>query len=222
MGHIYNKNMKNDNHYIYFHKHPINNNLFYIGIGYNNRCYKFTSGRNKLYLDYIKHNGTPLVEIYKNNITREEACILEIKLINKYGRVGIDEGGILLNRSSGGGKSNYGVPHSDETKRKISESLEGKPKHSLEQKKKWSKDRSGKTHNWGDKISKTNKGKPKPDGFGTGRYRKVIQFDLDGNFIKEWDCFRDVYQELGIRNASIWSNIKGITKQSGGFTWKYK
>ena len=209
-------------HYVYAHKNPSTKEIFYIGIGYKNRCFKFTSGRNKDYLIYVKTHGEPIVDILYNNITREEARDLEIKLISEYGRIGFECNGILVNKSLGGEYSNYGTKHSEETRLKISQNTKGKKRHSDEQKEKWSLERKGRkvTHN--PNLIKSDKGRPKPEGFGKCRHRKVLQFDLDGKFIKEWDSFKDIFEELKIRNAAIWSNIKGNTHQCGGFTWKYK
>jgi hypothetical protein len=50
----------------------------------------------------------------------------------------------------------------------------------------------------------------------------VIQYDLNGKFIKEWPNQKEVFNQLEIKSSAIWSNIKGITKQAGGFIWKYK
>jgi hypothetical protein len=209
-------------HYVYSHKNPITKEIFYIGVGYGNRCFKFTSGRNRDYKNYVKKYGRPIVDIIYANLTRKEASEIEKKLILKYGRIGFESYGILTNKSLGGEHSNYGTHHSKETKLKISQNTKGKKRHSKEQKEKWSKERKGKKVNWNPNHVKADKGRSKPENFGKCRHRKVLQFDINDNFIKEWDSFKDILIKLGIRNAAIWSNIKGYTKQSGGFIWKYK
>jgi hypothetical protein len=209
-------------HYVYAHKNPKTKEIFYIGVGYKNRCFKFLSGRNKDYIKYIKKNGKPIVDILYNNISRENACDLETKLISEYGRIGFEPNGILVNKSLGGKHSNYGNSHTEETKLKISQNTKGKKRHSEEQKEKWSKERKDRKVNWDPNHVKADKGRPKPEGFGKCRYRKVLQFSLDNIFLKEWNSFKDILNELGIGNTPIWSNIKGHTKQCGGFIWKYK
>ena len=209
-------------HYVYAHKNPTTMELFYIGVGYGKRCFRFKCGRNKRYLEYVETHGNPVVEIIHKELSKEEAYALELEFISRYGRRGYEPHGILLNVSVGGGHSNYGSHHTEETKIKISQNTQGKKRHSDEQKEKWSQERKGRKVIWDPNIVKSDKGRPKPEGFGKCRHRKVLQFDLDGNFIKEWNSFKDIWDELNIRNAAIWSNIKGNTHQCGGFTWKYK
>jgi hypothetical protein len=138
-----------ENYYLYYHKNPTIKELFYIGIGTNKRAWDFTSGRNSHYKNYIKKYGEPIVDIIKENITKEEACSLEIKLISEYGRKGIDSKGILLNKSIGGEITALGNKFTEEQKLKIKNSHLGK-KQSEETK---------------IKRSNSSKGKPKPDGF---------------------------------------------------------
>jgi hypothetical protein len=45
---------------------------------------------------------SPCIEIVVDNLSEAEALKLEIELIAKYGRLGIDEGGLLLNVLEGG------------------------------------------------------------------------------------------------------------------------
>lgn len=50
---------------------------------------------------------------------------------------------------------------------------------------------------------------------------RVIQFDLDGNQIRIWDCMTDITEELGISQPHICSCCKGKRKTTGGFKWRY-
>lgn len=52
--------------------------------------------------------------------------------------------------------------------------------------------------------------------------KKTIQYDLNGIFIKEWNCVRDIERELKISNESISHCCTGKTKTAGGYKWKYK
>jgi hypothetical protein len=214
--------MINKIHYVYSHHNPEDMSIFYIGVGYNDRCYKFKCGRNKHYLNYIKKHGKPIVKFIHTCLAREEACIIESELILKYGRIGYEPHGILVNKSIGGEKSNYGVKQSLETRDKKSKSMVGKKFHTQFQKDKWSSERKGRIVNKNKDNIKSDKGRPKPKDFGKCRHRKVIQFDLNNIFIKEWDSFREVFEDLKIRNAAIWYHIKNNTSNCGGFIWKYK
>ena len=52
----------------------------------------------------------------------------------------------------------------------------------------------------------------------------VLQYDLNGNFIKEWKSVTEAKKILGIDNSAIHKCCKGNKNysHSGGFIWKYK
>ena len=52
--------------------------------------------------------------------------------------------------------------------------------------------------------------------------KPVLQFDLQGNFIREWPSGTKVEEELGIYQQSISSCCSGSRHTAGGYTWKYK
>ena len=52
-----------------------------------------------------------------------------------------------------------------------------------------------------------------------GRNKPILQFDLDGNFIREWECASDVGREA---QTNIWYCLNGRTKSAYGYIWKYK
>ena len=52
--------------------------------------------------------------------------------------------------------------------------------------------------------------------------KTVLQFDLTGNFIKEWESPIVVQNVLGFWNSSIGACARGKYKQAYGFIWKYK
>ena len=55
----------------------------------------------------------------------------------------------------------------------------------------------------------------------TFKFKAVLQFDKNGNFIKKWTTIKDVEIELGIPNSNIVKCCKGKRKTAGGFIWKY-
>lgn len=51
----------------------------------------------------------------------------------------------------------------------------------------------------------------------------VLQYDLDGNLIKEWDSTREIQRELGFYTSNISLCCRGIKlKKAYGYVWKYK
>lgn len=100
----------------------------------------------------------------------------------------------------------YGKKHKEETKLKIGNAQKGIFNHmfgkksSLESRKKMSISRMG---------SKNYKAK------------KILQFDFNGNLIKEWDCVMDVIRNLNFSN-NISACARGEIKKSHGFVWRYK
>jgi hypothetical protein len=83
-----------------------------------------------------------------------------------------------------------------------------------------------------DKVAKPNKTKKKDFDFGkkiskikiennhTGK--PIKQYDLDGNFIKEWPSSASVERELGFSARNIAGCAQGNTLTSFGFIWLYK
>ena len=51
---------------------------------------------------------------------------------------------------------------------------------------------------------------------------KVLQFDLNGNFIKEWPNGRIASKELNIRRSYIYKCCNNQTKSTSGYIWKWK
>lgn len=52
-----------------------------------------------------------------------------------------------------------------------------------------------------------------------GRNKPILQYSLDGEFIREWECAADVGREV---KSLICQCLKGRYKTACGFVWKYK
>lgn len=52
--------------------------------------------------------------------------------------------------------------------------------------------------------------------------KPIIQFDKEGNKIKEWDSCADAARELGLISTNITGVLKGRRKSTHGYTFKYK
>ena len=93
--------MGKDNKVVYLHRKETNGEIFYVGIGTPKRPYSFI-GRNSLW-QHIQRKYGCTVEVIQKGLTVEEACDMEIMLIEKYGRIS-NNSGILSNISPGGEK----------------------------------------------------------------------------------------------------------------------
>jgi group I intron endonuclease len=51
---------------------------------------------------------------------------------------------------------------------------------------------------------------------------KVLQYDLNGNFIKEWVCLMDIKRELGYHIGNVSSCLKGKLNTYKNYKWHYK
>lgn len=90
------------------------------------------------------------------------------------------------------------------------------------------------------KIGDANRGKPKPKNFSENHRTKMLgkkkseswklmilnvlskpmlQYDLNGKFIKEWLNATEVKNKLNINKCSVRACIRGKTKTAGGFIW---
>ena len=54
------------------------------------------------------------------------------------------------------------------------------------------------------------------------RGKKVLQYDLKGNFIKEWISATEVERQTGISRGNIGAVCNGKRKTAGNFIWRYK
>lgn len=51
---------------------------------------------------------------------------------------------------------------------------------------------------------------------------KVLQYDLQGNYIKEWNSIKEVKKQFNIYDSNLIACCKGKRKTAGGYKWKYK
>lgn len=49
----------------------------------------------------------------------------------------------------------------------------------------------------------------------------VFQYDLKGNFIKEWYCIKDIERELGFDNRNISACCRHKRNMAYGYIWRY-
>lgn len=51
--------------------------------------------------------------------------------------------------------------------------------------------------------------------------KKVNQYDLKGNLIKQWGCIRDITRELNYASTNISGCCKEKLKTAYGYIWRY-
>ena len=72
------------------------------------------------------------------------------------------------------------------------------------------------------KMSKSRKGRPSPfKGKTSPKRKKVLKYDLNGNFIKEYTSMTEAAKENPKCGKNIGAVCQGKRKQAGGFIWKY-
>jgi len=223
-------------YYLYFHKNPKTKQIFYVGIGVRYRYKEIKTNRNQHYLNYVNKYGYPIIEIIYDNLSYKKACELEIKYIKKFGRIGYEENGVLVNKGSGGEVGARGIKHTEEWK------INHSKKMTIISNSKEFKDRISKVHS-GKIVSKETKQKiskslelvkeersrkiseslskiDRGPAISKGRKKPIIQFTLKNKKIKEFPSAKDAF---------IITKIKGINnvltnraKTAGGFKWEYK
>lgn len=184
-----------------------------------------------LYYSLLKYgfSGHSFDVIYEGEHTLNEINEIEISFINKYNSFhGNNENGMNLTLGGDGG---FGVIYSEERKQKIREANKNrtyKP-HTEESKKLMSENRkkTGKTelHRLAIEKLKGRKLKKSEEWIknnAESRKKPILQFDLEGNFIKEWKSAQDVENELGLSRKNISANLRNKTKHAYKYIWKYK
>jgi len=118
--------------------------------------------------------------------------------------------------------------YSQQTKNKISKALLGS-KRTDEQKQRLSDCKKGvkqKQETVDKRIAKIKeycKEEAYRDKFGVSLRKKVYQYDLSGNFIKEWESGRKACRVLNMSESAVCSVLNKVAnKTAGGFLWSYE
>lgn len=226
-------------YYIYRHIRLDSNNPFYIGIGTKpSNFLSIEKEYSRAYSSYTRSNFWNRIVNkygYKVDILLESNDYHFIKekekeFISIYGRIN-NKSGVLCNLTDGG-EGSSGRILSTSTKEKIRSKSIGR-KASLETKLKMSENRKGKTvvisENSRKLISLKNKGR-----IIDGKWREkllkrraerrfpVLQYDLDGNFVKEWESAFQIGNTLNIPRNSVSRCCRGLAKSAYNYKWKYK
>lgn len=207
---------------------------FYVGKGSGRRIYKhfncYVKNMNDNTYKYrkirhIQSNGKePIIKMVIEKISEKEAFSIELKLIKIIGRY--DKGLGPLTNHTDGGEGNSGRITSEETKKKISESLKKCDRiygpRTKEHKEYMSNILKGRVSPMKGKHQSDEAKKKISDNNAKSNIREVIQMDKEGNFIREWPNMSSVYNQLNIQISSICNCCKYKLKSAGGYIWKYK
>lgn len=134
-------------------------------------------------------------------VTHKENCNNPLTVINLSGRVG--ELNPMFNKHL-----------SETTKKKISESLSKSNKHP------WRGKHFSKEHR--EKISQSRKGQLLSEETKLKKSKGIVQYSLDGQFIREWVSATQVERELGFSKSNVCNCCRGKLPKAYGFIWKYK
>ena len=52
--------------------------------------------------------------------------------------------------------------------------------------------------------------------------KPILQYDLNGNFIKKWESQREAGKTLGIQQSNIFKVANEQRNHAGGYVWKYE
>lgn len=180
--------------YVYSHIKKTNGKCFYIGKGTDYRAWSKT-GRNQHWKNIVNKHGFDVI-ILVNNISEEKAFELEAEFCKQIGYKNLCN----LNEELGNGA----WTRSEETKQKMRKSH------------KFSK-RSSMSNETKQKIGKSNSGPN--ENFRKAKFKPIIQYDVSGNFIQEWNSILEAKQQY---KGDIQQCCAGRSKTSCGYIWKYK
>jgi len=230
---------------IYSHRNKINNKS-YIGLTSNpmkrfcgkgstyKRCIKFYNAIKKYGWNNFEHI------VLFDGLSKEEAINMEIKMIALY-----DTTTRGYNISNGGEAFMLGYRFTEEQKLQMSISRKGRNKskrcsidseykkgHTFapETLQKMSEAKKGKP-TWNKGLKGYNSGDKNPMkrpevvakfiGKNNPMSKKILAYDINDNFIKEYDCMSDAAKELNVNVSNICACAKGRLKSTKGYKFIY-
>lgn len=209
---------------VYMHENKINHKK-YIGITCQKPSQRWRGGKGykiglfKKAIDKYGWDNFNHVVLFEH-LSKEEACKKEMELIDKYNTMNTNYGYNLCE----GGNLTLGYHHTEESKKKMSEKRKGMyvgEKNPMYNKCGVLAPAYGKhlTEEHKRKISEAKKGKPNYHTITL--YKRVDQFDLNGNFIKSWESISKAEKELNLKGTHISRVCRGKRKTTGGYVFKY-
>lgn len=221
---------------IYKITNKVNGN-FYVGKTIKSLSTRFYSHC----YDAVKRNSTSHFHRAIRKYGKENFFIEEIQICkNDLGNreiFWISELKPHYNQTLGGDGGILGYSHTEETKELLSIKRKGKfvgkenpfynQNHTEEQKERWSKMRKGQPSPCGfagkshkeeskNKTSQTLKNNPNV------KRTKVFQYDIEGNFLREFQSISDASKFVGTNPSNIKYTCEGKFKHCKGYKWSYE
>jgi group I intron endonuclease len=172
---------------------------------------------------FDKHNIEIIKEGVYSDTELNQLEVYYIDLYNSFNRDNINGMNLTF-----GGEGCTGRVMSEETKRKIGEKSKLR-RHSDEVKRKISENRKKVGFTEAQKLAaeksrgrKIIKSEEWIKNNAESIKKPILQFDLDGNFIREWKSAKDVELELGLSRKNISANLRNKTKHAYGYKWIFK
>lgn len=187
---------------VYIMKNIINGK-YYVGESLNVkiRMNGHLNCQTQLISKAIKKHGVENFEVsvrYYPGLSKKELRVIETSLIKDYGSLVPYGYNVCI-----GGTDKTGQKHSEETKKKISDSHKGKT------------------------VAQSTKDKISKNSYSRGRKgelsavsKPVFVYKISGDFYKKFVSYRECSKELGIDPACIANVINGKQYQSQGFVFK--
>jgi group I intron endonuclease len=142
-------------------------------------------------------------------------------------RLGHSKGNLSEETKQKISKSLTGKKQSEETIQKRSQKIKGQ-KRSEATKKLMRESKKGIKITWGDKISEAKQkssykmSKETAQKISMKIRKPILQYDIEGNFIQEFDSAKTAQEITGIKFDNISMALRGKSKTAGGYVWKYK
>ena len=194
--------IKENTFYIYCHIKKTDGKCFYIGKGSGKR-YKAKESRNPHWWNIVNKHGFESI-ILVNNISEIKAFELEAYFCKQIGYKNLCN----VREELGNG----GWSHSKETKQQISNMLKGR----VDSEETKFKKRKPHILGSGNKISKSKTGMS----YKISKF--ILQYDLKGNFIKEYHRLSDIKQIINKPTSAISECCSGKRKTAYDYIWKNK
>jgi len=229
--------------YVYRHIRLDKNEPFYIGIGsskYYNRAYRHKSRSD--FWKKVANKGGYEVEILMDDLTWEQACEKEKEFIKLYGRIDL-KNGCLVNMTNGGdgalnaiisektrksvAEANRRRIFTDEQKEKMAERMSKRNKDpelraKITEGLRNSEKVLANARNLGIKAKGIKHSDLTKKKMSDSKIKKpIIQYDLNGNFIKKWESSCQIERDLNFDQSNVSHCCKGLSKQRYGFKWEY-